>query len=99
MRPGGLSLIFRLPSSSGVICDEFPVWRQVWSEPETRMRDPYFDAKRVQVRGRKGSACPPAISGDFRLSSENGYTPPLEEDVSVRDAFRFIQSEIEELGL
>ena len=77
---------------------EFPVWRQVWSEPETRMRDPYFDAKRVQVRGAKVRPVHPRYQEISTIIRKWVYSA-LEEDVSVRDAFRFIQSEIEELGL
>jgi multiple sugar transport system substrate-binding protein len=77
---------------------EFPVWREVWSEPETRSRDPYFDVKRAQVRGAKVRPVHPRYQEISAIIRKWIYSA-LEEDISVRDAFRFIQSEIEELGL
>ncbi|WP_319561012.1 extracellular solute-binding protein [Marispirochaeta sp.] len=77
---------------------EFPVWREVWSEPDTLRRDRYFDVKRIQVRGAKVRPVYPRYQ-EVSAIIRKWVFAALEEKLSVGEAFRSIQREIREIGL
>lgn len=77
---------------------EFPVWKTVWEEPETIVRDPYFTIKRIQVEGAKVRPVHPRYQ-EISAVIQKWVHAALEERVSVDEAFSSIQNELNRLGL
>ena len=78
--------------------EEFSVWTQVWSEGKTRAVDPYFEVKQNQVRGALRRPVHPLYQ-EISVIIQKWVYEALMEEISVDEAFRRMQSDIDGLAL
>ncbi len=78
--------------------DEFPVWKDVWSDPAVLREDPFFEVKRKQVEGAKVRYIHPAYQKISNTIVEEIHRT-LAGELSVDDAFAHISERLKEIEL
>ena len=76
--------------------DEFPVWKEIWSEPYLAQSDPFFETKREQVSGAKVRYMHPQYQ-QISESIVNAVHDSLSGRIPVDSAFKTIDETLKEI--
>jgi multiple sugar transport system substrate-binding protein len=78
--------------------EEFPVWTKLWQEPEILESDFFFTVKRQQVAGAISRPVHPRYS-EISKTIQHWVHAALSGRLSVDEAFRSMQTELDRMGL
>ena len=76
--------------------DEFPVWKEIWSEPYLAHSDPFFETKREQVSGAKVRYVHPQYQ-QISQSIVDAVHDSLSGRIPVDSAFKTIDETLKEI--